>query len=132
MENRRVDEEEFIAMMRLWVFKKATYPLEVIKLIEAESGAMLVAILDYGDLVSNLYLGGKSYTTYQSALTKVGALMDKMDYPETLKIHKANHPLSYPAFCSGYADESNINPYQDEFGKEEWELGKAYRKQRGG
>jgi hypothetical protein len=120
--NQSVSDEEFISMMQLWVSKNASYPLELITFLQAENGNKLIAIPDY---VTDqlLYLGAKSYPTYQSALTKVGALMDKMDYPKVVKEHKSSHPLSYPDFYRGYSGE----PYSDELDKAEWEAGKAYR-----
>lgn len=120
--NIDVNEDEFISMMRFWVYQNGTYPLELITFLRASNGEKLIAIPDYS-LEQHLYLGTKSYSNYQSALTKVGALMDKMNYPKAVNVYKVTHPLSCPAFCSGY----NGEPYSSELDKSEWEAGKAYR-----
>ena len=110
-----VDDDEFISMMCLWVYKNATYPLELINFLQAKNGEKVIAIQDYvGGAGSHLYLGKKSYSNYQSALTKVGALMDKMDYPGSLNIYKSSHPLSCPIFYSGYNSQNDdTNPYEE-------------------
>jgi|TARA_R100001509_G_scaffold165766_1_gene149857 hypothetical protein len=122
-----VNDDEFVAMMQLWVYKNATFPLELITFLSAKNGEKLVAIPDYVDSDKFLFLGQKSYKTYQTALAKVGALMDRMDYPKTLKIYKASHPLSCPAFNQGYQGKGDFNPFTDESDIAEWEAGRAYR-----
>ncbi len=127
--NKDVDDDEFISMMCLWVYKNATYPLELITFLQSENAEKLIAIQDYvADGCSYLYLGDKSYKNYQSALTKVGVLMDQMDYAGSLNIYKSSHPLSCPIFCSGYDSQHNSNPYEentDEY--TEWKSGKNFR-----
>ncbi|WP_062564637.1 hypothetical protein [Pseudoalteromonas shioyasakiensis] len=125
--NIDVNDDEFVSMMRLWVHKNATYPLELITLLSAANGEKLVAIPDYANPDNFLFLGEKSYKTYQSALTKVGALMDKMNYPKSLSIYKLSHPLSCPAFCRGYEGKDDLNPYTNESDIAEWNAGTAYR-----
>lgn len=92
--NKDVNDDEFVSMMTLWVIKNGTYPLELITFLRAKNEEKIIAIPQYVDPDEYLYLGAKSYATYQSALTKVGALMDKMNYSEALQIFKENHPLS--------------------------------------
>lgn len=125
--NIDVNDDEFVSMMRLWVHKNATYPLELITFLSAENGEKLVSIPDYANSDNFLFLGEKSYKTYQSALTKVGALMDKMDYQKAINTYKVSHPLSCPAFCRGYEGKSDLNPFTDKSDMAEWEAGKAYR-----
>jgi len=127
--NQDVDDDEFISMMCLWVYKNARYPLEVITFLQSENKEKLIAIQDYvGGGGSYLYLGEKSYISYQSALTKVGALMDKMDYVGSLNIYKSSHPLSCPIFCSGYNSQNDSNPYEENTDDYiEWESGKDFR-----
>lgn len=125
--NVSVNDDEFIAMMQLWVYKNASYPLELVTFLTAANGEKLIAFPDYADCDKLLCLAEKSYKTYQTALTKFGALMDRMDYPEALNGYKASHPLSCPAFSRGYEGGDDFNPFTDESDMAEWEAGKAYR-----
>lgn len=129
--NRNVSDDEFIYMMQLWVYKKGTYPLELITFLNDNSGKKYIAIPDYCNPESSLYLDAKSYVTYQSALTKVGALMDKMNYPKALNEYKSSHPLSCPEFFCGYEGIVKINPYESEMERAEWDSGRAYRIEQG-
>jgi hypothetical protein len=76
MKSKEITEQSFICEIELWT-SKGHYPLEKITFINLENNEKLVAILSYCDLETNLYLNGKSYKNYQSALTKVGSLFDK-------------------------------------------------------
>lgn len=126
--NKDVNDYEFISMMQLWMHKNGTHPLELITFFSAKNGEKIIAIPDYGSFVDQyLLLAENTYTNYQSALTKVGALMDEMDYPKALNTYKAGHPLSCKAFHDGYNSEDDINPYDDETDKNEWENGKEFR-----
>lgn len=126
--NTEVNEDSFINMMKLWVIKNATYPLEIITFFKTDSGERFISIPDYLEPGTYMILGSKCYKNYQDALSKVGALIDKMDYEEILKQHKSTHPLSFPAFYCGFdSDDSAVNPYEDEHDKSEWEAGRYYR-----
>ncbi len=125
--NEDVNDETFISMMCVWVHKSATYPLELITFLEAANGEKVIAIPDYGDSDKYLYLGERSYKNYQTGLAKVGALMDKMNYPLALNIYKQSHPLSCVAFCKGYDSDNDINPFTDELEQTEWEAGRNFK-----
>ena len=127
--NKDVSDEVFISMMQLWVYKNATYPLELITFLLSDNGEKNIAIPDYGSDGSNyLYLGKESYTNYTSALTKLGALMDKMDYERSLKVYKSGHPLSCPNFCGGYDSPHDSNPFEESTDNYiEWESGRFFR-----
>lgn len=114
-------------MMCVYVHKNATYPLEIITFLEAKEGGKLVAIPEYGDNENHLYLADKAYQNYQGALARVGALMDKMDYPKALNVYKSCHPLSCPEFYSGYSGTDEVNPYEGEPERAEWEAGVQFR-----
>lgn len=100
-----VDDEQFINELRLWVMKQGKYPLELITFVKGKDGTKLIAMPTYASFETHIYLGAKGYDSYQSALAKVGALMDKMDYPKYLDSYKASNPLSFPGYVS--ADELN-------------------------
>lgn len=124
-----VDDKEFIEEMAMWTYKTGKYPLELVTFLSAVGGEKLIAIPTYSDVDCYLYLNKKAYKNYQTALTKVGALMDKMDYPKVLNQHKAGSPLSCPEFSAGFgASESDENPYLlDTYEYKEWEKGREFR-----
>lgn len=47
--NINVNDDEFIAMMQLWVYKNASYPLELVTFLTAANGEKLIAFPDYSD-----------------------------------------------------------------------------------
>lgn len=97
-EYKDVDDEQFISELQLWVMKQGRYPLELITFVKGKDGSKLITMPTYGSVEQYFYLGAKGYDSYQAALTKVGALMDKMDYPRHLDTYKATHPLSCPDY----------------------------------
>lgn len=128
MKNTDVDVPEFISMMKLWVYKTGTYPLELITFLRAEkSGEKLIAIPDYSNPENYLFLGDASYKIYRTALARVGALMDNMDFERTMNIHKASSPLSYPAFSEGYMSQDDLNPFEAETDEHyQWAKGREF------
>ena len=103
-EYKDVDDEQFINELQLWVMKQGKYPLELITFVKGKDGSKLIAIPAYGSAEQYIFLGAKGYESYQTALTKVGALMDKMDYPKCLDSYKATHPLSCPDYVSANSE----------------------------
>lgn len=75
--------------------------MELITFGTTDDGRKIIAIESNitGDL---LYLDDKSYKNYETALTRVGSILDKIDYPAEVILYKKDHPLSCPDFRDGY------------------------------
>ena len=125
--NIAASEEEFIDEMRLWILK-GVYPLQVITFLNSVNNRKLVALPRYVDPEEILFLDNKDYLTYQTALQRVGGLMDKVRIKEYQLTFKSTHPLSCPYFNEGMeADIGSNNPYSEQtFEYCEWQEGNNY------
>lgn len=124
LENKGVTESEFISELKLHVYKTCAYPLELITFVPSVNGRKLIAIPSYcGD--ETLFIDDKDYGNYQTALTRVGAILDKIDYPSLVIDYRKAHPLSCEQFYEGYkAADDDVNPYEpDSVWFREWALG---------
>ena len=121
-------EQDFINEIRMWVLKGG-YPLELITFVNSVNNRKLVALPRYVDSEELLFLNDKEYLTYQTALQRVGSLMDKAGIREYQLIHKSTHPLSFPYFDEGMqASNGSKNPYSEESDEYfEWQEGNSYQ-----
>ena len=121
-------EQDFINEMRIWILK-GKYLLEVITFINTTDNKKIVAIPRYVDFEEFLFIDDKEYLNYQTALQRVGSLMDKADIKEYQLIYKSTHPMSFPYFNEGMQANTGINnPYSEESDEYfEWQEGNSYQ-----
>ncbi|EOA3786242.1 hypothetical protein ACH0R5_004387 [Vibrio vulnificus] len=119
-----VKEDEFIQELKLHFHESGKYPLELISFIPSVWKKKLIAIPSFsGDKIK--FLDEVDHTNYQDALARVGAIMDKINYPSLVIERKKAHSLKFPAFNQGYkAQADEHNPYcigASDY--EDWKLG---------
>lgn len=119
-----VTDTKLISIIECTVAECGCPPLSLFTILSTSDARKVVAIREpeEGEVY---FLGDHSYSNYQEALTKVGAILDKIDMAALMIEFKKGHNISYPAFNAGYeSDDNAINPYQvgsDNFF--EWESG---------
>lgn len=77
------DEDQFIAELKRWVYEDGKHPMACVVFIPSnETGEKLLGIQKYSSISEYLFLGETAYSNYQSALTKVGMLIDDMGFDD--------------------------------------------------
>ncbi|MDF5009905.1 hypothetical protein P3596_24015, partial [Vibrio parahaemolyticus] len=88
-----VTEDKFIRELKLHFHESGKLPLELISIIPSVWKKMLIAIPGFNDN-RIIYLDEIDHVNYQGALSRVGAIIDKMtaDLKEPHSLVKTLHP----------------------------------------